>query len=377
MINDKYGLWIVGDQKFDDKYQALLHASETNQNIKFWYHYDVYTKFDRTLLGKISLNTLYKERAQQLRDTYDYLILFYSGGADSHNILKTFMDNDIQLDEVCVKWPKPLMDHKWYIPNNTDTTAKNYWSEWDYCVKPILDWLAANKPSIKITIKDYTTSDELDMDEKFSTNTNHGFRAAILLNSVVSDSEKQMISKGKTVANIYGLDKPLLVLNDNTISMCFTDNAIVTGYRSVLNPNGAEFFYWSPDMPILAFEQAYQLSLHYKQNPNLMKFLFTTDNNESDRKIKNQMQQDIAKTVIYDNWDFRFQSTKGNTTRLDKFSWFFEQPELARTKEIFIDNIKQRTLLISPRLLVDTDETVLFNTVKTLNTPLYYVTSLS
>ena len=50
MINDKYGLWTVGDKQFNDKYQALIHASETNQNIKFWYHYDVYTKFDRTLL---------------------------------------------------------------------------------------------------------------------------------------------------------------------------------------------------------------------------------------------------------------------------------------------------------------------------------------
>ena len=58
MLNDKYGLWIVGDKQFDDKYKALIHASATNQNIKFWYHYDVYTKFDRTLLGKVSLNTL-------------------------------------------------------------------------------------------------------------------------------------------------------------------------------------------------------------------------------------------------------------------------------------------------------------------------------
>ena len=350
MLNDKYGLWIVGDKQFDDKYKALIHASATNQNIKFWYHYDVYTKFDRTLLGKVSLNTLYKERAQQLRDTYNYLILYYSGGADSHNILKTFIDNDIQLDEVCVKWPKLLIDHNWYTPNNTDTTAKNYWSEWDYCVKPILEWLAANKPNIKITIKDYTTSDELDIDEKFSTNSNHGFRAGIL---------------------------PLLILHNNSINMFFTDNGMVTGYRSIINPTGAEFFYWTPHMPLLAFEQAYCLSLHYKQNPNLIKFLFTIDNNEDDKKINNHIQHEIAKHVIYDNWDFRFQATKANIIGLDKYSWFFEHPEFNRSKEIFIDNIKQRTSLISSQLLTDTKETNLFKTVKPLISSSYYVTSIN
>jgi hypothetical protein len=371
----KYGLWIVGDKMFDDNYQALLHASQTNQTVKFWYHHETFKSVDRTSLGKVSLNSLYKERAQQLRDNYDYLILYYSGGADSHNILKTYIDNDIKLDEVCVKWPKPLLDHKWYIPNTTDTTAKNYWSEWDYCVKPILEWLAKNKPDIKITIKDYTMADELDMDEKFSTNMNHGFRAGILLNSVVSDSEEQLISKGKTVANIYGLDKPLLLLHEGKINMFFSDNAIVTGYRSMINPTGSEYFYWSPDMPNLAFEQAYHLSLHYKANSNLKQFLFTVHNKDKE-KINNQMQQEIARHVLYDNWDSRFQATKANTTKLDKFSWFFEQSELTRTKEIFLDNISQRTSLLADRFLTGTNEAGAFKTVITSTTTPYYVTIL-
>ena len=292
--------------------------------------------------------------------------------------LKTFIDNDIKLDEVCVKWPKPLTENKWYTPNTNDTTAFNYWSEWDYCVKPILEWLSENKPNIKVTIKDYSTMDELNIDKKFETIHNHGFRAGILLASVVSDSEKILLNKGKKVANIYGLDKPLLTLHDNTINMFFTDIALVTGYQSISNPTGTEFFYWSPDMPYLALEQAYHLSAYYKQNSNLMKFLFTTvdTDSNSEKHIKNQMQQEIARNVIYSNWDSRFQATKATSTGLDKFSWFFDQPELTRSKEIFIDNIKQRTSLISTEFLMDTKETNLFNTVKTITTRLHYVTTL-
>jgi hypothetical protein len=47
-----------------------------------------------------TLDELYVLRAQELRDTYDYLILCYSGGTDSTHVLETFYYNNIHIDEI-------------------------------------------------------------------------------------------------------------------------------------------------------------------------------------------------------------------------------------------------------------------------------------
>ena len=49
-----------------------------------------------------SLDYFYIKRAEQLRNSYDYLILHYSGGHDSHQILETFMLNGIFIDEILI-----------------------------------------------------------------------------------------------------------------------------------------------------------------------------------------------------------------------------------------------------------------------------------
>ena len=94
---EKYGYWETNGLKFENKVKALTYATQNNTGVKFVYHDKVWKNFDRSVLGKVSLNQLYKERAQQLRDSYDYLILYYSGGADSHNVLMSFINNNIKL----------------------------------------------------------------------------------------------------------------------------------------------------------------------------------------------------------------------------------------------------------------------------------------
>jgi hypothetical protein len=353
-----------------------VESSRYNSDIKYFYHDGVWAGFDRTKLGKIPLNNLYKQRAEQLRDNYDYLILYYSGGSDSHNILKTFIDNDIKLDEVCVKWPKALMGDKLYTPNNVDDSSKNYWSEWDYCVKPILEWLAHNKPHIKITIKDYMDESCLDIDTKFIQHKNHGFKAGILLNSVISDTEIKFLNTSKTVGHIYGIDKPLIILNDNNLYMCFVDKAMASVVRSQYNDNSAEPFYWTPDFPEIAYEQAYQMCLFYRMNSSARQFLLKKTDSKQTQIINNQMQQEYARHVIYDNWDGRFQTKKPESdARLDKFYWLFNTTELNTTKEKFIFNMNERLSILPERLLTGSSSD-LIRSVKPLITNYYYVTTL-
>ena len=48
----------------------------------------------------VPLSEYYRRRAQQIRDKYDYVVLLYSGGPDSNNILHAFVHNGIKIDEI-------------------------------------------------------------------------------------------------------------------------------------------------------------------------------------------------------------------------------------------------------------------------------------
>lgn len=383
---DKYGYYRVGDKKYYSNYEAYSVATKVNLPVRFIYNDMVWHNFDRKLVGKKSLDEVYKERAQQIRDKYDYLILYYSGGADSHNILKVFIDNNIKLDEVCVKWPKALIENRGiYTSNNIDTSARNYWSEWDYCIKPCLDWLAINKPEIKITIKDFIGNpDTFNADKIFDETMHHAFQAGILINSQVSDSELPLIESGKTVGNIYGVNKPLLSKYNNMLFTFFTDVPLRDAVRSLCNPYGAECFYWDPEFPLVLFEQINQCLTHYKLFPDDLKYMVLPKEEQKPddlpSSIKTEIQGEIHKQYIYKNtWDYRFQTKKPNTAaRIDKFSWFFENNELKRPKEMFIDNINQRLNSISDNFL--TIEKTNHGVLKSLNpcgTRWFYVCDLN
>ena len=49
-----------------------------------------------------TLKQLYKERAEQLRSDYDYLIVYFSGGSDSITVVNSFLDNNIPIDEIVI-----------------------------------------------------------------------------------------------------------------------------------------------------------------------------------------------------------------------------------------------------------------------------------
>ena len=95
MINDKFGFYTVGNLKTYSKYEAFQVGTP------IWnFNDDVFSSIDWKINPSFELSKLYKIRAQQIRDKYDHIVLWYSGGSDSHNILRTFIDNDIKLDEV-------------------------------------------------------------------------------------------------------------------------------------------------------------------------------------------------------------------------------------------------------------------------------------
>jgi very-short-patch-repair endonuclease len=147
----KQGVYKVGNVFIKNKTMALLEASK-NKQFPIWdFNNYIFQSIDWSILLKESLQSLYVQRCKQLREKYDYLILNYSGGSDSWNILKTFSNNNIHLDEIFVYWPISATKGL-YKPDIENKQPYNFLSEWDFHIKPDLEYIAKNYPKIKITI---------------------------------------------------------------------------------------------------------------------------------------------------------------------------------------------------------------------------------
>ena len=75
-----------------------MYHKKTKEEVFFYYNDEIYDKIDWSIEPPGTLDFYYKEQAQRIRDSYDYVILCFSGGADSTNILNTFYYNNIKME---------------------------------------------------------------------------------------------------------------------------------------------------------------------------------------------------------------------------------------------------------------------------------------
>lgn len=358
----KYGAWACNKQLFETKKEALLYSSSTGLPVSFYYHNNIWEKFNVASIIETDLDALYKERAQQLRDRYNHLILYYSGGSDSNNILMTFLKNNIVLDEVVVKWQKPLIDQKFYIPNNKDTSARNSASEWDYSVKPTLNFLKQYYPHIKITIQDFTNKIYSPQYEsvKFWENRLENIKSSrVTLSTVLqrSDYELQHYTYfKKNTGHIYGVEKPRLFVKDGWINFMFTDVSLENSLMEEARDNeSVELFYWSPDLPQLPVAQAYKVAEFFNNNQHLIDILLKSGKQDYLKNVVNLgLENKLVRHVLYPTtWTERFQADKPNMYRSDWWFWLHESEELDSIRNSFntasvsyFDRISQEHLII-------------------------------
>jgi hypothetical protein len=350
--NDIYkfpqGLWFVDETiPFINKYDALVTASKLNKPVNYAFFHHIFDNFkSRKDIGKYSLDFLYKRRAEQLREKYDYLILYFSGGSDSFNVLRTFIDNNIKLDEVCVKWATPTLNsnRKIYDPNNQNSSAENYLSEWNYAIRPVLLELRKRYPEIKLELVNWLPEVEKGIDENLFQSVNHWHDIELPSMTAYSPNESKLILQGKTVGSIYGIDKPKTFFkSDGTACMFFSDGATGMGVPNPINIYGTEYFYWTPDMPLLAFEMArvsILWQLQTKERFNRVSYREEIRDFERGQLIpywaQYVEQEEGLRHVLYSTWSHRFQSTKPLILdRKDKHKWIYEHDQLKTYRESF------------------------------------------
>lgn len=302
---ERNGYYIVGDKNFNFKFNALMHASATKQDVQWEFSSKQFRSLDWRTPLLIDIRLLYKRRAQQLRDRYDYLILSFSGGSDSTTILQSFINNNIHLDEIICDWPvKHTSD--WKI--SSDPSSFNHISEWELAIKPMLDYISTHHPEIKITITDTTEQLSLEDNEHAFTISHMGPYQSTKRYKNITARYNEINQKIDRVAVILGCDKPGVFVERNTFCVILDDQHCFFKSSQVPNSRVVEYFYWTGDMPEIVREQAHLIYQHLLANPAL-KCMFIPGTKFNSQREK------LIKSIIYPDWNNNtFQADKSDST---------------------------------------------------------------
>lgn len=310
---DRLGYYLVGTKKFHSKTLALLEQKKTKKDLTWVFNDNTFNSFDWTLPIETSLNDLYKKRALQLRNNYDYLVLYYSGGADSLNILLTFINNNIFLDEIVMQIPVPAEKNF----NDKDKSNKNYYSEIKYQATPMLNQLRNRiHPNTKIRYQDISQPllELLSYDdwyEKISVGTN--ISPAGIARQVTQLEEPHILElchSNKKIAQILGVDKPLVMCNsEGEYYAYFSDSNAMhappidfTKKEIFEKHYQTEFFYWTPDIPEIVIKQA-QLIKKACENDRYKKLLIMQSMKKHIQNFRHILHEIIYSHEVIVHWD--------------------------------------------------------------------------
>jgi hypothetical protein len=225
---------------FSSKLPAVTHSKNTNNQLWYYYHDDVYKCVDWKTEPAESLNYYYIEQALRLREKYEYLILFYSGGYDSTNILETFHYNNIKIDKIVIVG---ATSQDTYSGDDTNRNGELYANAYPYINKLGLSSITEtiDYSTYFNDINNFSISSYADSWPEFTGSwfsPHHWFW---------HDVEKFVIPKtimSKKVGLIFGRDKPSLTTH-NTFS--FTDT-VLSAYGNIDSTENADRinFYWDP-----------------------------------------------------------------------------------------------------------------------------------
>lgn len=328
--DEKLGYYVVDGRQYLNKIKALEDASSSNNVANWVFNDSVFNQANWEDTPTESLNYLYAQRARDLRSKYDYLVLNYSGGSDSQNILDTFINNKIRLDEILIRWPEKASKII-YKSISTSPIATNFHSEWELNMLPKLQSLAQLNPEIKVEFYDYSDGgDEFYNNDQwmYATNGSHLNPCAGFMYYLGLPKYKSMSEKGIKVGHIFGIDKPRVVLKGTEFYTYFLD--ILTGITHVTLDetfnefNRVELFYWSPDSVKLLQKQTHTIMNFFKNNRSLLPLIDFENAKDVEARSKYEI---IVRQLIYPTWDSKtFQVKKPSSVFYCEYDdWFMKR----------------------------------------------------
>ena len=362
-FNKKLGYYVCDGLEFHSKIVACLHGVKVDKPVKWIFNNEEFNAYDWTQEPEPTLDQLYDARARQLREDYDYIILSYSGGADSNNIYESFRRQGLLIDEIVVNSMTKASERFITVDPKNKHPFSGPQSEHELHLLPRLNQIQIDMPNIKISIFDLSDNlfDSLSkVDESWVLTMKEGLNPIGItrFNYLSFDHVKHLFDKGKTTALITGVEKPRTIIRGDRFIMRFNDrsaniNTVAEHIKEYENCT-VEYFYWAPESVRMlikqghvirkyleAFPEKQELWLEHRVTPNvtrivheriLRSLLYTTWNDswyQADKSVSDWYSEfdrwfidNYQDTAAWKNWNAGIEFVKNNLTPFLKTNEF-------------------------------------------------------
>ena len=352
---DKFGYYQVGSQRTYSKLEAIEIHNRTGTHPEWVFNHKSFAAHNWRQEPQETLQELYRQRAQQIRNQYDYLVLFYSGGSDSTNILNTFIDNDIKLDECASFWAQGAdNDFDSHFSTEVAKVAIPKMKQLPQVQHRLLDLS-------EIMDQVYTTGDvKFDwiyfMNTYFSPNNYVRSHLRRLI-----PAYRQLIDSGKSVCFIWGAEKPRV----HTVNSCYgvrfqdlVDN-VVSPYQQQFPAAGEfdELFYWSPEFSQGLIKQSHIIMRYLKTAPiNPVDFVDVNQRYNYGSTVRDgktwYLTANGINQLLYPNWDISTISVGKPRSPVwsQRDDWFFKTISWSDAGSNFLNGIVKLNQVLSNNL---------------------------
>lgn len=232
-----------------------------------------------------SLESLFNQRALQIRSMYPYIILYFSGGSDSTTILQIFLKNGIPIDELVINTISDSTDIR-----HNGTVAIEYLNSIDYKGK-----------ITKVDINHEIFKKFFNKQLAFYDGYFPGFLHSILRMRVDFFEQfdlHKIIRRPSNVAHLYGEASPIIqVVNSKYYSQLMG----IRNMGSTTYHEGNVHFFTSEDFPQLHVKQSHIIVNYFKEH-------FPKETNILESKFTS-----IYKKLLRYDWDRRADFSQKST----------------------------------------------------------------
>jgi hypothetical protein len=246
--------WECAGKVFYNKWQALDHSRSTGKPIHFNFFDNDFSQYNWSQEPSESWDEILKKRALQLREKYDYIRLFYSGGVDSQTMLETFLKHNIPLEEILIYRGSAFTD-------NLDEEPAD--DEIKHVALPYLESVSQQLAGTKITILETGASalNKIVNEDYFYEESTFALR--IWCERHLYRREPKLLEpfeKGLLHCDLRGGDKPKIFLEDGKYYMAMYDSSRIWD----MGDEFLENFYLTPDMPEVHAKQCHMVKNFFK-----------------------------------------------------------------------------------------------------------------
>ena len=333
--NPELGYYSCNNLFFNSKIQACIYGTSCHQPVRWHFNDSVFDNYPWHVEPIDTLDELYDRRAREIREKYDYVMLAFSGGGDSNNVLESFLRQGLLIDEIVTNVmgdynSVTVLDPK--IIENWNEAA-----EFKFQTLPRLEHVKNVSPRTKITILDLSsyvlTFFNEQKDESWLNFTKERLNVSGLMrhNFIHFNEVRKQFDKGKKIVMVLGIEKPRTRINrDGVLVMVFGDQAvnIATTQEFMLDYSNAyvENFYWHPSCATMVAKQVHVIKRFLENTPGMIP-CWTPAISGNFQRMFRSVHERVLRPILYaSTWHSSY--WQANKSTLDWYSeidnWFLK-----------------------------------------------------